>query len=88
VLRRVQIGCVDVLARQARVHPHRTGFGSDSGQRATEMAAQPASSDAGNQSAVVFAVGDIRSGNVKRVASAVGEGSIPIHLVHLALVER
>ena len=35
----------------------------------------------------VFAVGDIRSGNVKRVASAVGEGSISIHLVHLALAE-
>jgi thioredoxin reductase (NADPH) len=33
----------------------------------------------------VFAVGDIRSGNVKRVASAVGEGSISIHLVHSAL---
>ena len=33
----------------------------------------------------VFAVGDIRSGNVKRVASAVGEGSISIHLVHGAL---
>lgn len=35
----------------------------------------------------VFAVGDIRSGNVKRVASAVGEGSISIHLVHRALTE-
>jgi thioredoxin reductase (NADPH) len=35
----------------------------------------------------VFAVGDIRSGNVKRVASAVGEGSISIHLVHSALEE-
>ena len=35
----------------------------------------------------VFAVGDIRSGNVKRVASAVGEGSISIHLVHNALAE-
>jgi thioredoxin reductase (NADPH) len=35
----------------------------------------------------VFAVGDIRSGNVKRVASAVGEGSISIHLVHSALKE-
>jgi thioredoxin reductase (NADPH) len=34
----------------------------------------------------VFAVGDIRSGNVKRVASAVGEGSISIHLVQSALV--
>lgn len=35
----------------------------------------------------VFAVGDIRSGNVKRVASAVGEGSISIHMVHRALAE-
>jgi thioredoxin reductase (NADPH) len=33
----------------------------------------------------VYAVGDIRSGNVKRVASAVGEGSISIHLVEQAL---
>jgi thioredoxin reductase (NADPH) len=35
----------------------------------------------------VYAVGDIRSGNVKRVASAVGEGSISIHLVQRALAE-
>jgi hypothetical protein len=35
----------------------------------------------------VYAVGDIRSNNVKRVASAVGEGSISIHLVHHALAE-
>ena len=33
----------------------------------------------------VFAVGDVRSGNVKRVASAVGEGSIAVYLVHRAL---
>ncbi len=33
----------------------------------------------------VFAVGDVRAGNVKRVASAVGEGAIAIHLVHRAL---
>ena len=30
----------------------------------------------------VFAVGDVRRGSVKRVASAVGEGSIAIRLVH------
>jgi thioredoxin reductase (NADPH) len=30
----------------------------------------------------VFAVGDVRHGSVKRVASAVGEGSIAIRLVH------
>ena len=36
----------------------------------------------------VFAVGDVRSGNVKRVASAVGEGAIAIYMVHRALVEH
>jgi thioredoxin reductase (NADPH) len=36
----------------------------------------------------VFAVGDVRSGNVKRVASAVGEGAIAIHLVHRALADQ
>jgi thioredoxin reductase (NADPH) len=35
----------------------------------------------------VFAVGDVRSGNIKRVASAVGEGSMAISLVHRALGE-
>jgi thioredoxin reductase (NADPH) len=35
----------------------------------------------------VFAVGDIRGGNVKRVASAVGEGSISVSFVHQALAE-
>jgi thioredoxin reductase (NADPH) len=35
----------------------------------------------------VFAVGDVRSGNVKRVASAVGEGSIAVSFVHRVLAE-
>jgi thioredoxin reductase (NADPH) len=35
----------------------------------------------------VFAVGDVRAGNVKRVASAVGEGSIAISFVHQVLKE-
>ena len=35
----------------------------------------------------VFAVGDVRCGNVKRVASAVGEGSIAITFVHQVLHE-
>ena len=30
----------------------------------------------------VFAVGDVRSGSVKRVASAVGEGAVVVRLVH------
>ena len=35
----------------------------------------------------VFAAGDVRSGSVKRVASAVGEGAMAIHFVHEALKE-
>jgi thioredoxin reductase (NADPH) len=35
----------------------------------------------------IFAVGDVRGGSIKRVASAVGEGSIAISLVHQVLQE-
>lgn len=35
----------------------------------------------------VFAIGDVRSGSLKRVASAVGEGSMAIAAVHQALYE-
>jgi thioredoxin reductase (NADPH) len=35
----------------------------------------------------VFAVGDVRGGSIKRVASAVGEGSIAISLIHKVLQE-
>jgi len=35
----------------------------------------------------VFAVGDVRAGSVKRVASAVGEGSMAVRLVHEYLDE-
>jgi thioredoxin reductase (NADPH) len=35
----------------------------------------------------VFVVGDVRSGSVKRVASAVGEGSVVVQLVHQVLAE-
>jgi thioredoxin reductase (NADPH) len=34
----------------------------------------------------VFAVGDVRSGSVKRVASAVGEGAVAVRLVYEYLV--
>jgi thioredoxin reductase (NADPH) len=30
----------------------------------------------------VFAAGDVRAGNVKRVAAAVGEGSVAVTMVH------
>jgi thioredoxin reductase (NADPH) len=35
----------------------------------------------------VFAVGDVRAGNIKRVASAVGEGAIAVAFVHTVLDE-
>jgi len=35
----------------------------------------------------IFAVGDVRAGSVKRVAAAVGEGSVCIQLVHKVLAE-
>jgi thioredoxin reductase (NADPH) len=35
----------------------------------------------------VFAVGDVRAGSVKRVASGVGEGAISVSMVHRALAE-
>ena len=35
----------------------------------------------------VFAAGDVRHGSIKRVASAVGEGSIAVRLAHLRIAE-
>jgi len=35
----------------------------------------------------IFAAGDVRSGSIKRVASAVGEGSTAISFVHNVLHE-
>jgi thioredoxin reductase (NADPH) len=35
----------------------------------------------------IFAIGDVRSGSVKRVASAVGEGSVVVQLLHKVLAE-
>ena len=34
----------------------------------------------GNEQAGIFAVGDVRSGSVKRVAAAIGEGSVAVRL--------
>jgi thioredoxin reductase (NADPH) len=35
----------------------------------------------------VFAAGDVRNGSIKRVASAVGEGSMAVRLVHQHLTD-
>jgi thioredoxin reductase (NADPH) len=56
---------------------------------ATGPSAGPPSSDAKRDRFVletsrsgVFAAGDVRSGSIKRVASAVGEGAMAVKLVH------
>ena len=36
---------------------------------------------------VVFAVDDVRGGNIKRAASPIGEGSIAVAFVHQVLAE-
>ncbi len=36
----------------------------------------------------IFAAGDVRADSIKRVASAVGEGSVAVHFVHRVLAER
>jgi hypothetical protein len=38
--------------------------------------------------ACVFAVGDVRANSVKRIAAAVGEGSVCVQLVHKVLAEQ
>jgi thioredoxin reductase (NADPH) len=35
----------------------------------------------------IFAVGDVHSGSIKRVASAVGEGAMAVRLIHMRLAE-
>lgn len=35
----------------------------------------------------VYAVGDVRAGSVKRVASAVGQGSVVVSHIHQAIAE-
>jgi len=35
----------------------------------------------------VYAVGDVRAGSVKRVASAVGQGSVVVSHIHQAISE-
>jgi thioredoxin reductase (NADPH) len=62
-------GCLD-LDEKGFVLTGRSGSGpADTIQYATSTAG-------------IFAVGDVRSGSVKRVASSVGEGSVVVHAIH------
>ena len=60
-------------------HFVRTGIESDDSQHWT-LKRQPFLLETSRPG--VFAAGDVRSGSVKRVASAVGEGSMTIQFVH------
>ena len=65
--------------------------GSTAASRSTRKASSaPARAPAGDALASpfattrpgIFAVGDVRSGSVKRVASGVGEGSVVVQAIH------
>ncbi|GHD40760.1 FAD-dependent oxidoreductase [Mycetocola manganoxydans] len=58
----------------------------EGGRRAWSQARQPGALESSVPG--LFAIGDVRRGSVKRVASAVGEGSVVISSVHAFLAER
>ncbi len=71
-------------ARRQGIHQDRTGSlaGGSRGRRWT-LPRPPYLLETSRPG--VFAVGDVRSGNIKRVASAVGEGSIAVAFAHQVL---
>ena len=69
-------GTVQSLEQEG-VHPHRSGL------RLCRGTAHTATSVPG-----IYAVGDVRANSVKRVASAVGEGSVVISDVHRYLANE
>jgi thioredoxin reductase (NADPH) len=58
-----------------RLHPKGGDVGSYEGEGRRPLALETSSPG-------VFAAGDVRSGSIKRVASAVGEGSMAVRMVH------
>lgn len=61
-------GCVELDAQGFVVTGAKAGQGADS----PHMTSRPG----------IYAMGDVRSGSVKRVASGVGEGSVVVQAVH------
>ena len=55
------------------------------GQATTELAGGPMRAPLESTVSGVFAVGDVRSGSVKRVGGAIGEGAAVVALIHQAL---
>ena len=72
-------------ARGCAFHPHRRRAAhrvAPAGDRAGRARVRSTKDDYATSVPGVFAIGDVRSGSVKRVASAVGEGSVVIQHVH------
>ena len=67
--------------RRARLHPRRAR------REARRLAAGARSLPPGDDGPGVFVAGDVRARSIKRVASAVGEGSMAVSLVHQYLVD-
>ena len=70
-------GCVMLDGKGFIVTGLQAGTDGDKGDRGMFCTSQPG----------IFAVGDVRSGSVKRVASGVGEGSVCIQSVHQYLAD-
>ena len=70
--------------RRQRIHQNRSGLVAGGPDR--DMAARAVPLSLGNDSSRgLRPLGDVRRGNIKRVASAVGEGSIAVAFVHRVL---
>ena len=81
---RGEYGLVEWLCHARRERLHKTGSGPDAAgsPAAAKWPLERLAHLLETSRPGVFAVGDVRCGNVKRVASAVGEGSIAISFVH------
>ena len=70
----------DVVARRARVRRDRAGPAGRVGRATWPLPRAPYALETSVPG--VFAAGDVRLDSMKRVASAVGEGAMAVHLVH------
>ena len=67
------------------VERDRTGFivtGSDLGPSARQQFRDREPMSLETSLPGVFAAGDVRAGSIKRLASAVGEGTVAVHMIH------
>ena len=78
----LRLAAADGGPRRARLRAHRTR------RPAGPLARWPAAGEPGHDRPGIFAAGDIRSGSMKRVAAASGEGASVVPLVHAWLAPQ